>query len=65
MDPVQRMYQLLQVEKVKVLQNETLISTNTGDLKKAYSTIQSVHISTVNGLTISLQQLLSTSMGSN
>ena len=63
MDPVQRAYQMLQVEKMKVLQNEKLISTTTGDLQNAYSTIHGVHLSTVGGLTVSIQQMISTSIG--
>ena len=56
---------MLRIEKSKIVETEKLISTNTGDVQKAYSTIQSIHVSTVNGLTTQLQQLLSTSMGSN
>jgi hypothetical protein len=65
MDPIQNIYFMLRIEKSKIVETEKLISTNTGDVQKAYSTIQSIHVSTVNGLTTQLQQLLSTSMGSN
>jgi hypothetical protein len=48
---------------MKVQQNEKMMSTTTGDLKNAYSTIHGVHLSTVVGLTVSIQQMISTSVG--
>jgi len=38
------------------------IQNTTGDVKKAYSTIQAVHVSTVAGLTTTVYQYISTAL---
>jgi len=62
MDPVQQIYMTIQQEKYKIMQNTQLIQSSTGDLQKAYSTIQGVQLSTVAGLTTTVYQYISTSL---
>ena len=62
MDPVQRLYMTIQQENSKIMQTTQLIQSSTGDLQKAYSTIQGVQVSTVAGLTTTIHQYISTSL---
>ena len=62
MDPVQRLYMTIQQENNKIAQTTQLIQSSTGDLQKAYSTIQGAQVSTVAGLTTTIHQYISTSL---
>jgi hypothetical protein len=62
MDPVQQTYMMIQQEKNKLMQINQSIQNTTGDVKKAYSTIQAVHVSTVAGLTTTVYQYISTAL---
>ena len=62
MDPIQQIYMTIQQEKYKIAQTTQLIQSSTGDLQKAYSTIQGVQLSTVAGLTTTVYQYISTSL---
>lgn len=63
MDPIQHLYQYVQYERMKYTQFSTLVTTTTDDIQNAYSTIAAVHLSTVTGLTVTVQQMISTNLG--